>query len=762
MIFNRFIFIFLLIPNLVFAQIQLFKPITLSAQKSAVLFEQFNSYKTVQIQQEELKYLLKEAPDNFLFKMPFSEQVFELHQNKVFAEKPSIIAMGESGSQEIYPQILTYKGYLKEEEIYVTLSDKGVYVLVNSGGEKTNISPHLIENGIHVLYKEKDIKATKATTDNDAVEVPEQREIVQQEIDFAKSNAVLTADLAIESDFETYQKFGSIEAVSTYITAIMNVVSAIYERDINLKFQIKYLRVWTTIKDPYPDDLPDNQNSTSLQLERFTQYWQAEMQDIDRTLALYISVKNSGGGRGFLDVLCKAYGYSYAGSIEQVSSPSINYYSWNVNVVAHELGHNVGSPHTHNCNWQGGALDGCYPVEGFCQQPELPQTGSLMSYCHLTEVGIDLNFLSPVKALLRQEAMGAPCLNGAPIYKTNSILPVAQQGKPYNLQLELKVPDTSVRFIRYDDIPHLTLASNGILSGTPLSAGTFSFWVEARDTNGRWVTKRFTLEIKPNIESQRLLKYVEDGRLDAGAQPFSTNGKVSFYATFDGERLYVAYPNEHYIWQDKFLFVSDKLGEPVQAPVSKAGKIPNNTVYLFTEGGSSSYALWHGIFPAASASFSTTWYTEGSFNVRSQFGKIPEVLFLAYAQYQTYEGGYLMQQIPQATILDQNIDVSDFAAFPLIETAEEGADAPKAKLFSVFPNPIIGTIGVQYYLFQTADVSVSIVNSLGQQVRYQPTQTQGLGFYNINWENQDLPQGMYFVMLQVGEQRFSQKIMVIH
>lgn len=38
-------------------------------------------------------------------------------------------------------------------------------------------------------------------------------------------------------------------------------------------------------------------------------------------------------------------------------------YSWTVEVVTHELGHNIGSSHTQSYSWPGGAIDNCYETK---------------------------------------------------------------------------------------------------------------------------------------------------------------------------------------------------------------------------------------------------------------------------------------------------------------------------------------------------------------------------------------------------------------
>jgi hypothetical protein len=78
----------------------------------------------------------------------------------------------------------------------------------------------------------------------------------------------------------------------------------------------------------------------------------------------------------------------------QLSFQNVPTYSWSVMVVTHEMGHLMGSRHTHACVWNGNntAIDGCAPTEGGCPLPGIPGSGgTIMSYCHLQGVGINFN-----------------------------------------------------------------------------------------------------------------------------------------------------------------------------------------------------------------------------------------------------------------------------------------------------------------------------------------------------------------------------------
>jgi hypothetical protein len=93
-------------------------------------------------------------------------------------------------------------------------------------------------------------------------------------------------------------------------------------------------------------------------------------------------------------------------------------YSWSVEVVTHEFGHLLGSQHTHACVWNGNntAIDGCYTTEGGCANPGIPSGGgTIMSYCHLTNTGINFTkgFGTQPGNIIRSKVTAAP----APLHR---------------------------------------------------------------------------------------------------------------------------------------------------------------------------------------------------------------------------------------------------------------------------------------------------------------------------------------------------------
>jgi hypothetical protein len=190
-----------------------------------------------------------------------------------------------------------------------------------------------------------------------------------------------------EADYALYQNKGSIQNTINYVSGFFNAVATIYNNE-TISIALSQVYVWTT-PDPY--DYTDSGTA----LNTFESY----RTTFNGALAHLVSLAGSGaGGRAYLDVIC-ATGVNYAFSGINSSFQTYPTYSWTVNVVAHEMGHNFSSRHTHWCGWSGGAIDNCGPTAGYpfetppsCSSAPTPTGGgTVMSYCHLIGgVGVNL------------------------------------------------------------------------------------------------------------------------------------------------------------------------------------------------------------------------------------------------------------------------------------------------------------------------------------------------------------------------------------
>lgn len=219
-----------------------------------------------------------------------------------------------------------------------------------------------------------------------------------------------------EADYALYQNKGSVQNTVNYVTGFFNAVAAIYTNE-TISIAISQIFVWTT-----PDAYPTSSSSDGLDA------FMALRSSFTGDLAHLVSLSGSGlGGVAYLSVLCSSTNnYAYSGI--NSSYQSYPTYSWTVNVVSHEMGHNFGSRHTHWCGWTGGAIDNCGPTAGYgfetppsCSSGPTPAAGggTIMSYCHLVGgVGITLSngFGTQPGNTIRTattSALGSSCITSA-------------------------------------------------------------------------------------------------------------------------------------------------------------------------------------------------------------------------------------------------------------------------------------------------------------------------------------------------------------
>ena len=194
-----------------------------------------------------------------------------------------------------------------------------------------------------------------------------------------------------------------VKGAVDYLTSIFVAVQKIYKNE-GIHIEISSIRAFEK-KDPF------GSGSTFDRLSKVKDFLKGKFNgDLAHTIDL---PNRKSGGIAWVDVLCAK---SHAIAFSEIDGHGAKFpkYSWDVSVIAHEMGHNLGSPHTHSCSWPGGPIDNCYKKEGNCNtNGDTPKGGgTIMSYCHLTSHGV--NFLKGFGTipgnLIRHKVNSATCL----------------------------------------------------------------------------------------------------------------------------------------------------------------------------------------------------------------------------------------------------------------------------------------------------------------------------------------------------------------
>ena len=233
------------------------------------------------------------------------------------------------------------------------------------------------EDGAHIFYRSDDL----ALPENFSCEVlgDEVKEAPANSMaPEASSRTVKCVRIRVEIDNGLTANLGGEAPAIAYTAGLWNEVTTLYDND-GIDITVSEIFAWNG-SSPYSGSLSNrlNQlNKTSL--------------NADLT-ALITNV--GGGGIAYISTVCSS---TFGTSVSNVFGvyQSVPTYSWDVQVCAHEIGHNLSSRHTHACVWNGNntPLDGCGIAVGFlegnCGTAPIPTNGgTIMSYCHLSAAGI--------------------------------------------------------------------------------------------------------------------------------------------------------------------------------------------------------------------------------------------------------------------------------------------------------------------------------------------------------------------------------------
>lgn len=372
----------------------------------------------LKVQQPTVDAFIANAPREFTMEIPTADgaaMVVELEQYDILT--PDFKVSTSSGKRVSYEQGLFYIGKVvnNREESTATLSITGneLMGMFTLGTESFVLGKMDTPGRIateYVIYKDDELVIAPTHECFTA----EAHHINDEPMPDVEANPVMmgsnVVEIYFECDYAMYQGLNSnINDVVDYTTGLFNMVSTIYHEE-NIVMQISEIMVW---------DTPDNYSAGGNVLGAFSS---AMAGGFNGDLAHLLSFEWAfGGGIAYVDVLCWGNDqYKTGVSNLYTSYEQFPLYSWSVMVVTHELGHNLGSPHTHDCVWGAGndsALDDCYTPGGSCGSGPTPTNGgTIMSYCHLVGgVGINLNngFGYEPGNLIRSRVSGAACLSAA-------------------------------------------------------------------------------------------------------------------------------------------------------------------------------------------------------------------------------------------------------------------------------------------------------------------------------------------------------------
>lgn len=347
----------------------------------------------------------------------------DLHRFEVFARNAQLLADDGRGTVQKLPRPRTryYSGQVVETgaTAFLAVEDDGsARGIVDAGG--TSYSLDAAAGGALRLSA---IDMTMPRRDGgfrcDADDLAQARNLIEdaqsvtpQVSGTPRGGLPYRARAAIETDYPFYQRFNDATAATRYVGDLMAYASTRYVAEINTRFDIVFVRLWTTAADPW------NETASNCSLFEFGSYWNTNMTGVSRTFAHMLSGRSTGGGIAWVGTLCSGafttpvsgctFGngtlnvggdYGFTGSISGNFNPANPQVIWDIVATSHEIGHNFNSPHTHcyagvggnaepidQCATQSGT--GCYGGATSLPGPAGQGSGTIMSYCHLRSPGM--------------------------------------------------------------------------------------------------------------------------------------------------------------------------------------------------------------------------------------------------------------------------------------------------------------------------------------------------------------------------------------
>jgi len=337
------------------------------------------------INDDELQNVFKEPPRTLRTSIWIDGQ-----QQKLFLKRRDILSkkynLKDSKNQLIEKSNpVFYFGYLEENtdsKLTLVIQKDDLFMSIQNGSESSQLIKS--DKGHFSFQNQSPITKKKfGTCSSETDEIEKSHKNNNRNNNFSSEEEGIL--IYFEADYDLFKLMSqSINLTEFYIHTLFAQIIQIFSAE-NVDIRIAEIKVWDT-PDPY-----DKTNSLTA-LNSF----QNRIEDnFNGHLAHLLSGNSANhGGRAEIDKLCdksEAHAYSNIwGNYHGISD-----FSWDPFVIAHEIGHNLGSRHTHDCVWgpfKNQVLDDCTQTNcSLVSNTNANNKGTIMSYCHLDTRGVSFS-----------------------------------------------------------------------------------------------------------------------------------------------------------------------------------------------------------------------------------------------------------------------------------------------------------------------------------------------------------------------------------
>ena len=375
-----------------------------------------DKYELLELDVKAFQELRRSSPEALNLSIPYRNgAVLELELARVNILTPDFaLRDARSGDPLPFQSGIYYRGVIKnapqsfaaisilEDEVRGLLSSKkGNLVLGKLKGKKNR--------GKHIIYQDKEVMHAQHF---DCQTVDDGVGYTKEELYGYPSTSRSSGDcvrLYFEIDHDIYEDFNEeLGAVFNFVSGLFNEMGAIYSME-DISVSLSEVSIWT-------DFSPYTGSTATQMLDQFQLIGTQFNGDLGQLLSRKVQGQGEAAGVHGLCNANSANSLCFSGI--DTDFQMVPTYSLEVYLVTHEFGHLFGSRHTHACVWNGNntAIDGCagFTEKNACPVPEIPEIGTLMSYCHRAD-GVNYNFTlgfgDQPGNVIRSKVANAACLS---------------------------------------------------------------------------------------------------------------------------------------------------------------------------------------------------------------------------------------------------------------------------------------------------------------------------------------------------------------